>query len=191
LSSEIFRLAKNREFRDPEPFLRWSRAFQLELGHSGTPPKIANLRTNKLKSDRERWEAALFCYGMSKRLGSTVYLGPGEAADSDFIALVRADDENALVPVQLKEVVPSDINPTASISQVIAGLQKYTNSPELTVAIHLNRAGRFDPELVPLPTVKLAGLYVFGSISPDQSVWRLWGDFLGEYQVTDFEHPGC
>ncbi|MCM8823442.1 MAG: hypothetical protein NC822_02060 [Candidatus Omnitrophica bacterium] len=41
---------------------------------SNLPDKVKNLRTNILRKHRERWISALFCYGMSKMLKTTVYV---------------------------------------------------------------------------------------------------------------------
>ena len=79
---DIFATAK---FGDPEPFLRQLRLVQIAVVNSALPSKIADLRTNTLKCERELRDAALFTYGMGKRLGQGLRLAPVEHADFDFL----------------------------------------------------------------------------------------------------------
>lgn len=77
-----------------------------------------------------------------------------------------------------------------SIHAIVASLTKYTNSDGLTVAIHLNREGRFDPCLLQVPKLKIGSLWVFGSANPDQSRWNLWGNFKeSDAYATQFSYP--
>jgi hypothetical protein len=57
------------------------------------------------------------------------------------------------------------------------------------VAIYLNRRTHFDPSTLVIPTLELAGLWVFGAISEDGTEWALWGDFLETPVGTRFEYP--
>lgn len=85
MSHERGRALQNLEYRDPRPFL--VRLWQLEprVAASSMPKKVKNLRTNSLKWERELREGALFCYGMSQRIGQTVFLSPHESQDYDFV----------------------------------------------------------------------------------------------------------
>lgn len=108
----------------------------------------------------------------------------------DFIASWIVGGERHIATVQLKEVVPAQANPQASIHAIVASLTKYTNSDGLTVAIHLNREGRFDPCLLQVPKLKMGSLWVFGSANPDQSRWNLWGNFKeSDAYATQFLYP--
>ncbi|WP_156969995.1 hypothetical protein [Arenimonas malthae] len=181
--------AKKLEFNDPKPFLANLRRFEQSVAVSDTPDRIKNLRTNGLKSWREARDAALFCYGMSQRIGQTVYFAPAESQDYDFVASWIVGHEQHLTPVQLKEVVPKHLNPNASLEGVLASLAKYVDSSELTVAVKLNQQGRFQPgELVP-PQLNISALWVFAATTPDQSEWTLWGNFLEQPESTAFRYP--
>lgn len=92
-------------------------------------------------------------------------------------------------PGKLKEVVPERVNPEATLEAVIRGLKKYTSSPQLTVAVQLNRQVRFTPSLLKIPSLNVASLWLFAATTPDQSKWNLWEDFLEEQSVTPFAHP--
>lgn len=181
--------AKKLEFRDPRPFLVGLRNLESALAASDTPPRIKNLRTNGLKAWREARDAALFCYGMGQRIGQTVYFAPSESQDYDFVASWVVGSEQHLAPVQLKEVVPQDLNPKASLDQVLASLTKYVDSSELTVAIKLNQQGRFQPSELAPPKANIAALWVFGAITKDQSKWALWGNFLEQPAGMTFGYP--
>lgn len=176
-------------FQDPAPFLVRIRQLELDLATSDIPKKIKNLRTNSLKESRELRAAALFCYGMSQRIGETIYVGRGESQDYDFIASWVVDGRQHLAPVQLKEVVPVGLNPEASLQATVDALTKYVDSEDLTVAIHLNQQMRFEPSKLTIPPLRIAALWIFASIVPDQSIWSLWGNFLETPEGTRYEYP--
>ncbi|MBW8369792.1 MAG: hypothetical protein K0M66_02250 [Thiobacillus sp.] len=176
-------------FRDPASFLRTLRELEPRIAASSLDPKIKQLRTNKLKKWREARQAALFCYGMSQRIGQPIYLNNDEAQDYDFIASWAVGDEQHFAPVQLKEVVPTNLNAKSSLEEVISSLTKYVNSEDLTVAIHLNRKIQFDPKTITVPPLNIAALWVFSSISEDGSEWALWGNFLEDPEGSSFAYP--
>lgn len=186
----VLRAAQKLQFRDPHSFLVKLRKLEVEIALSDTPSRIKSLRTNGLKEARERREAALFCKGMSERLGQTVYFASHEDQDFDFVALWAIGDSQHFAPVQLKEVVPTALNSSATLESVIGGLEKYTDSSDLTVAIHLNQAGRFDPDALRLQHLKVASVWVFAAATADQSLWNLWGNFTedGPYG-NQFSYP--
>lgn len=178
MNPQWLRSAAQHAFADPEQYLIDLRRAEVNVAQSDTQSKVKALRTNSLKVAREQRQAALFCYGMSKRIGTKVDFATEEDQDYDFIARWVVGDTLHYATVQLKEVVPSATNAHASLETVVAGLAKYTDSPGLTVAIHLNQACRFEPALFPMPELKIGSLWVFGGTAPDQSCWTLWGNFM-------------
>lgn len=181
--------ASKLKFRDPLPFLKTLRSIEPAVAASDLPEKAKSLRTHSLKEWKELREAALFCYGMSQRIGQTVYLARGESHDYDFVASWIVGNERHLAPVQLKEVVPQSLNPSASLSRVLQSLTKYVDSEQLTVAIHLNQQGHFDPSSLAVPRLGIAALWIFASISDDGSEWGLWGNFLEAPEGLRFGYP--
>jgi hypothetical protein len=177
------------KFQDPRPFLVRLREIEPQIASSDLPQRVKSLRTNRLKWSKELRAAALFCYGMAQRIGQTVYLSPTEAQDYDFVASWVVEGTQHLAPVQLKEVVPEALNPTATIQGTVDALSKYVDSEDLTVAIHLNRREHFDPAKLRVPSLKIAALWIFSAISPDQEKWGLWGNFLEAAEGTRFEYP--
>ena len=182
--------AKSLEYRDPAPFLRRLRKLEAKVAHSQLPLAIKSLRTNSLKEWRETREAALFCVGIGARMGRKVFLARSEASDYDFVASWTSDDTQHFAPVQLKEVVPNDVNPAASIQSTIDLLpHKYLDSASLTVAIYLNRQSHFDPATLRIPSIRIAALWIFGGLASSGEQWGLWGDFLDQPFGTTFEYP--
>lgn len=184
------RAAQKLKYKDPRPFLINLRKIELELAESATPDKVKNLRTNGLKQAREQRQAALFCEGMSHRIGQTVYFAAHEDQDFDFVASWVVGGEQHMAQVQLKEVVPKSLNADAELTSLIHGLAKYTNSSGLTVAIHLNQSGRFEPNHLNLQHLNVASVWVFAAAVPDQSLWNLWGNFTEENPFgTQYAYP--
>jgi hypothetical protein len=167
----------------------------LELRHierniaSDVSPSVRHLRTRELRPLRELREACLFCYGMSQCMGKDILVAHAEAQDHDAVATFETDDVRSYAPIQIKEVVPHEASPTASVQAVVDGLTRYADSGDLTVVVHLNRVTRFSPSELVIPPLKVAALWIFGSISADQSRWALWGNFLLEWESYEFSYP--
>jgi len=158
------RFAQKLEYRDPVRLLKDFRKVESRIATSNTPKKIKSLRTNSLREFRELREAAIFCHGMSQRLGQKVFVGKGESQDYDFVASWVTEGKQHLAPVQIKEVVPVDLNSKASVQATVDALTKYVDSDELTVAIHLNRQTSFDPVQLVVPALNIAALWVFAAL---------------------------
>ena len=189
MTQDRARALQQLAFQDPRDFLVQIREIEPAIARSDLPAKVKHLRTNKLKSLKELREAALFCYGMAQRIGQIVHLAPSEAQDYDFIATWVVDDTQHLAPVQLKEVVPTKLNSKASIQDTVNALSKYVDSEDLTVAIHLNQGAHFEPSKLVIPSLKIAALWIFRSISKDQTEWGLWGNFLEVPEFVQFAYP--
>lgn len=183
------RFAQQLEYRDPVPLLRYLLKLEAQIAMSSTTDKVKNLRTNSLKEFREIREAAIFCYGMAQRLGNKIFVGRGESQDYDFVASWLVGDTQHLAPVQIKEVVPTSLNPKATVQATVNALTKYVDSEDLVVAIHLNQSTSFDPTQLILPHLKIAELWVFGALEPDRSTWGLWGNLLETHTMTRYQYP--
>ncbi|CAI2717399.1 hypothetical protein [Nitrospina watsonii] len=176
------------EYHDPEFVLKRLREIEFKYQDYEIDPKIRNLRTNRLRPHREGRQAALFCYGMGILKGRKVWFAPFEASDYDFIALCEDKGTACYVPIQLKELVPESANPNAELNELIGNLRKY-NSPQLTVAIYLNRTTRIKFEKLECENLNLAEIWLFGSNTPDQTSWLLYGDLLTNPIPTEFVYP--
>ena len=161
------------EFRDPAEVLREFRRVELEMArHSraGTLDMRTSaqaLRTNALKTHREMRTAALFCYGMSIASKKKILFSPVERDDYDFVASWLNEDTQHLAPVQLKELVPTHLNSEQTLEELLEKAKnKYPNSDDLTLAIHMNRVGHFDPSNIHFDRdIRLAGIWAFCAIS--------------------------
>lgn len=183
------RALQRREFKDPKPILVDLRAVAGFVATSSLPDNVKNLRTHDLKRWRELRAGCIFCYGMGRRIGQTVFIADEEGDDYDFIASWVVGGEQHLAPVQMKEVVPKDLNAAATVQSVVDSLTKYVDAADLTVAIHLNQAARFEPGNLVIPKLNIAALWVFAAVSDDQRRWGLWGNFMEEPQGGLFEYP--
>ena len=176
------------EYRDPATVLRELRQIERQLVGANLSPQVRNLRTNDLKPIREFRQAALFCHGMSSRIGHQVLFSPVEASDYDFVATWRIADVQHFAPVQLKELVPEHLNGDATVQALVDGLSKYSGD-DLVVVIFLNRRGRFSLESVVFPNLHIAELWFVFSTTPDQQIWQLVGDALREPEASSFGYP--
>jgi hypothetical protein len=185
------RTVEKLTFEDPVPYLIQLRRREITVALSDMRPEEKAMRTNDLKIPREQREAALFCLGMSERLGHKVYFSVQEDQDYDFVARWMIGEMQHYAQVQLKEVVPVKMNLHSSIEGIVESLGRLTDSNGLTVAIHLNRECRFEPSLLKVPEkLKVASLWVFASTTADQSCWALWGNFTeNEPFGNQFSYP--
>lgn len=177
-------------YHDPELTLRRLRELQYTVARSDLVEKVRNLRRRDLKKYAELRQAALFCYGMSRRMGQTIFFAPHEQADHDAICFWAGPDglEN-YAPLQLKELPPPTKDPRAALNTLLASLEKYRSSPELQVAIYLNKTTRLELQKIVIPRVALAGIWLFGAESVDQRNWNLIGDLRAVPERSVFIHP--
>ncbi|HET6805959.1 MAG TPA: hypothetical protein VFH59_11020 [Frateuria sp.] len=173
-----------------------SRKILAELGKisnkvaaSSLPYRVASLRTNALKTSREGRQCALFCFGMSTRLGTDVAFAFAEEDDLDFVARYTLADVTHYVPLQMKEFAPDFVAPSASIQQEVDKLAKYADSSDLVVAFHINRDVRLEPASLDLSQVKVAELWFVGYLGHGEN-WLLLGNLLSPTSHPSvFEYP--
>jgi hypothetical protein len=178
------------KYFDPITILKSLREVEMEIADKSIDECVRTLRTNMLKPHREGREAALVCYGIgSTVLNTTVYFARSEKSDYDFISRWTDGDTQYYSPVQIKELVPLDLNPYSDLNSLISSLQKYHDSNDLTVAIHVNRQGTIDISKIVIPQLSVRGLWLFGSLTLDQSKWFLAGDLLGDKNYYEFYYP--
>jgi hypothetical protein len=180
-------------YTDPGPLLAKLRDLQESPRLYEVPLRAANLRLNSLRTERESRQAALFCYGMSQRLGLPIRyaMNSEQNSDIDAIAVIERPDQYAFCPIQLKELVPSYLNATASLQGILDSVQAtYTGLPELVLAVHLNREESIVLSELRLPN-NIAELWLFGSQTNAQISWILVGNLLtGCASASTFMHPG-
>lgn len=171
-------------YHDPADHLRELRRLELRL------PGTRLRRPHAMKPHLERRQAALFAYGLGRRLQTRVAFAAASAEnlDYDFVIAFRLGDEGHYWPLQVKELVPDDINPNASLDGLLAGLAKYSHAPRLCVAVYVNR--RVGPSPITISSLKVGSLWMVGGRDESGTKWTLQGDFLQpNCQATDFEYP--
>lgn len=175
------------EFWDPEPVLREFRRIELSGEWSSLPEQTRRLRTNGFKELREARNAAIFAHGLASFLKTKVLFSPTEAADFDFVVSWHSDGELQHCGIQLKELVPKDLNPEQSLAALLDDLKKYPGTDTI-LAILLNRS---IPETkVDLGRVPFREIWLFSQSSPDGSQWTLEGDLLTGSARYEFQYPG-
>lgn len=155
------------------------------------PYKTAALRTHKLKPYLEGRQAALFCHGMSVRIGQEVSFALFESSDYDIVAKFETGDVTSMVPVQLKELPPSNVNPNIQLQDILDKLEeRLKDSKDLVVAIHINRdLKEFCPAKLRLPKT-LGEIWLYGAKDHTQQAWYLIGDLLKDPNlVSEFGYP--
>jgi len=176
-------------FRDPTPVLRDLRKLEEGLETVSIDPRLRRLRTGGLKPEREARDAALFSHGMAQVLGTKVFVAPVEADDYDFVTMWVADDTQHFCPVQLKELVPDDLNSQATLRTLLEGLSRYAPSLNTALAVRLNRAGHIEFADLELPRIPFSQLWFFGCASADSARWFLYGDALADPKLVRFDYP--
>jgi len=174
---------------DPQVVLPRIHEVRLQLKSSSLPEKVKSLRTNHLKHEREAWDAAVFCYLMSKVLDVKMQFCCVEDADYDCIFTWQDSKRQYYTPVQLKELVPTHKNPTCSLDSIINSLQKYADSEDLMVGIKLNRNIQVNFSEIKLPTLGVGEIYCFGATRADESRWALIGDIQSQYEQWELPLP--
>ena len=177
-------------FFDPAPVLLEMRRLQSEAVANGPTEEDRNLGARRIQEISEMRQGLLFCYAMSVRLERPVYFARIEQADYDGIAYWPDGDCARFSPIQLKEVPPQQLNPAACLQDVLNGLEKYVDSADLVVAVHVNQVGTITTGELVAPKTKLGGLWIFLATNPDQTEWVLYGDLQDSAQSeTFFRYP--
>lgn len=153
-------------------------------------PTLSDLRNHEFKPHLEGRQAALFAYFVGKLVvKAPVEYAMYEDGDYDCVFRWREQDRNCYQAVQLKEVVPTHLNPKAEIRFELAKLAKYARSENTVVAFHLNQTGPLDFSHLSRPDIAFSGLWFYGALSPNQSRWLLYGDLLKEPIAHEIDYP--
>ena len=121
LTDEI-NLWRSLTYHDPVTILKRLRALEVQLAGVEMDERVRRLRTPGLKTYREARDAAIFVYGMGLAKAVAMAYTPFERSDYDFVATWTEGTTQHFCPVQLKELVPADLNPGASIEELLGKL---------------------------------------------------------------------
>lgn len=182
---------KNLCFLDPESVLLGLRDIATTYPLGEFSYEFSSLRRRDVRQFGEGRQAALFCYAMAKVVGAPVWFAQTEASDYDVVARFRRNDIDHYAPVQLKELVPAQVNAEASLQVELDKLTKYADSGDLVVAFHVNCDVELELSELRLPQGAIAQLWLYAATAPDQSRWVVFGDLLGSSpRRLDFVYPG-
>ncbi|MEY3359120.1 MAG: hypothetical protein RLZZ537_187 [Pseudomonadota bacterium] len=177
-------------YYDPKSLLIALDKVSDQVAAANLPYNLSSLRTNELNQFRERRQCALFCYGMSQRLGTEVRFAVFEESDTDFIGKYIFLDEVHYVPLQVKEIVPSVVSDAVTLQDEIDKLEKYTDSKDLVVAFHINRVIHVDFAQLDFSRVPVMELWFFGCVDQVKQEWLLFGNVLSEQrEPSNFRYP--
>jgi hypothetical protein len=177
-------------YYNPNHTLKWWNTLERSVSQYNAPPKVKTLRTQGLKKKREEWDAAIFCYLFNQATGLNA--GYSTIEDSDFDSILRWEQDDGVyyAPVQLKELVPAETNPHASIEALLKKCkEKYVTSESLILAIKINRQTQYSPEAFKNHGINVWSIWVFGSICPNRSKWLLSKHSNNEYSYFEFSLP--
>lgn len=124
-----------------------------------------------------------------KDLPIFVALAPDEASDYDAVARRIEGGTEIFSPIQIKEVVPENLNRETDINKEIAKLKRYPASNDTDFVIHVTRPGQLQLSSIKLPSLNIASLWLIGASVPDQSKWFLAGNLLNNPQIFEFDYP--
>lgn len=177
-------------YNDPAFVLRQLRRAEKSLPLQELPYELRTLRRRDVRKYGEGRQAAIFCHGMAALSGLRIDFAMLEEADYDFVAAYKNGDVLNFVPVQLKELVPTHVNPRAELQDELDKIAKYVDSKDLVIAFYLNTEKRIEFSELRFPVGVVAELWFFGASSQDQANWVLVGDMLGNNPVIyRFNYP--
>jgi hypothetical protein len=177
-------------FVDPKEILAGLRWIEENLPLEELSDKARSLRTRQMRPFLEARQAALFCYGLSTAMQQQVSFAMHEEDDYDALASFERDKKRVFVPIQLKEVVPQELNASASLQGELNKLKKYTDSKGLVVAFHLNRRCTLDIKSISAPHGVVAEIWIVASTNEEMSEWALIGNIINDECYTyRFSYP--
>ena len=168
------------EFRDH--WIRWKT--------EGTPREEFQKRMRRNKERWERWQAFAFAQGLSVAVRKQpVELTQFESSDFDIVCRIQTPSKIEYLPVQLKEVVPEDLNNQTDAQIVLNKLSEYCTSNDTAVSVYLTRphsAGT--PFRVP-SNLQLESLWLVGLTEINPLRFVIIGDCLSCQEFYNFGVP--
>ncbi len=137
-----------------------------------TPAEIqgrrAFFRKREGRAEKQRLEACLFAFGWSCATGLPASVAMHELSDYDCV-LRRGTEAGGEehVPVQLKELPPTRVDPDLDFGAMFRKLGKYVDSEDLVVALYVNRRiSKCDLDSLLVSKPRLRELWILGATSP-------------------------
>ncbi len=188
MTNEI-NLWRSLPFYEPATILRNLRRIEQQLADVDMDERVRRLRTPGLKTYREARDAAIFVYGMGLAKQLPLEYTPFEQSDYDFVARWTDATTQHYVPVQLKELVPTDLNPKLTLEALLNEISSNAPKTSTVLAIKLNRQGRTDLKQLPIPKLHYSQAWFFYATGPESRNWSIFGDALGTPGYFPFSYP--
>ncbi len=182
-------LWRSLTYHDPATILRRLRTLEYELVGIDMDERVRRLRTPGLKTYREARDAAVFVYGIGLAKNVEIEYTPFEQSDYDFVARWVEGTTQHYAPVQLKELVPTDLNPRTSIDDLLENLRSDVPKSSTVLAIKLNRRGTIELQNVSIPSLPYSQVWFFYATGPEAKRWSLFGDALSEPGYFPYLYP--
>lgn len=189
MTRKVSREWSTYSYIDPVLYVTEHQKLRALVSATDTPEKIRNLRTRKLTPAREAWDAGVFCYLLRERMGYEIYFAPVEDEDFDAVFRWQEDGIQNFAPVQMKEVVPKELNRTQKVQDVLDSLKKYVTSSDLVVAIKLNRNERIEANDINTEGLPVAEVWLFGATDPYEKTWGLFNKSDGNIEQSEHKLP--
>lgn len=180
---------KKYKYVDPDIYVSEMQKLRAEISRTNTPTEIRNLRTRKLSTSRETWDAGVFCYLLRRFKGFKIYFSAVEDQDYDAIFTWKDGSVQNFAPVQMKEVVPEELNPKQKIQDVLSKLKKYVTSEDLVVGIKINRNVRLEAKDLAVEGLPVSEVWFFGATDPNEKRWSLFRKLEDQIEITYHELP--
>jgi len=187
--SDEINLWRSLTYHDPATILRRLRKLEYELADVDMDERVRRLRTPGLKTYREARDAAISVYGIGLGKNVAMEYTPFEQSDYDFVARWIEGSTEHYAPVQLKELVPTDLNSTTSIEDLLLNVRSNVPKSSTVLAIKLNRRGKIELQNVAIPSLPYRQVWFFYATDSDAKTWTLFGDALGEPGYFPYSYP--
>ena len=174
---------------DPDIYVAEQQKLRSQVALTNAPDKIRNLRTRKLAPLREAWDAGIFCYLLRRMTGQEIYFAAVEDQDYDAVFTWNAEGVQNFAPVQMKEVVPEELNSKQQVKDVVSSLRKYVTSDDLVVGIKVNRNVRIEAKDLEIENLPVAEVWLFGATEPDEKRWSIFRKLGDIIEISHYVLP--
>jgi hypothetical protein len=190
-------LARKLAYSGPRKLLLMSLALDAPVSLLLTPEAAMRYRRRRnMKFKLHLRQAALMCFGRkcSEPTDSwTLAMWPEEYSPIDTVFRRRKKSgEETYEFVQLKEFVPTDVNPSQSLQELLDDIErKYPSAGRLTIGVHVHRDATTNLAILRYPKLKEGSLWFF-SISDGEPPFDsfLIGDMTrDDCTLCSFNHP--
>jgi hypothetical protein len=152
-------------YEEPETVLH--RVMPIVVALLQQPESVAHLSGKEKNAYLHQHQAAFLAFMLKHMVGSHAKVTLSMEELDDFDCVIKGDVEGQITykPVQLKHLPDHATNPNIEIQTIIDGIkQKYRSSPELVVAIWVNRDTTLDLASLDFTGLAIEQLWFLGDL---------------------------